>query len=165
MALVFTNGCFDLLHPGHIHTLEFAWMVSRHGPPRKNYGAWYSSFGSLFSESGKVIVGLNSDESIRFNKGPHRPVVPEEDRKAMLEAIKWVDEVIIFDEVTPYELIKEVKPTYIVKGGDYLGTKDIVGSDIAKVLLAKYEGNHSTSQMIGRIIALENKREEAARNR
>ena len=88
--VVFTNGCFDLIHVGHIELLKFC----------KQYG--------------RLIVGLNSDNSVRTLKGPTRPKNNQEDRKTLLESIRYVDEVIIFDELTPYELIKKVKPDILV---------------------------------------------------
>ncbi len=101
--LVFTNGCFDILHAGHVKLLEEA-----------------RSFGDA------LIVGLNSDASVRRLKGPGRPRNLQADRAAVLGAIRWVDEVVIFDEDTPYELIMKIRPDVLVKGGDY-GPGAIVG--------------------------------------
>ena len=92
--IVFTNGCFDLLHIGHTRLLKFARECGDH-----------------------LIVGLNSDDSIRGLKG--EPIVPEEQRREMLEAIRWVDEVIIFSELTPFKLIEILKPDVLVKGADH----------------------------------------------
>lgn len=103
MTTVFTNGCFDILHAGHIKLLREA-----------------RSFGD------RLVVGLNSDESVRRLKGPSRPMNSEDDRKTVLEAIRYVDEVIIFGEDTPLELINRVKPDVLVKGADY-GAGEIVG--------------------------------------
>lgn len=103
--IVFTNGCFDLLHPGHVDLLARA----------KGLGS-------------KLIVGLNSDRSVRATKGPGRPFVNEDDRRAVLLGLSSVDDVIIFDEPTPERLIKELKPDILVKGGDWkIG--EIIGAD------------------------------------
>ena len=120
MPRVFTNGCFDLLHPGHIETLKFAHGVAWEGGAADNY---------CYPE---VIVGLNSDRSVMELKGPERPIFDEQSRKTMLESIKYVDRVIIFQESTPYELIKKINPDVIVKGGHYSG-KTVVGEDLAEV--------------------------------
>jgi len=101
--VVFTNGCFDLIHPGHIHTLSMA-----------------KSFGD------KLIVGLNSDASVKRLKGESRPVKNEASRALLLSALSPVDAVVLFEEDTPLELIKAIKPSVLVKGGDYKA-KDIVG--------------------------------------
>ena len=106
--IVFTNGCFDILHPGHIHILDQA----------KSYGD-------------RLIVGLNSDESIKRLKGPTRPKVSQKDRLRILSSIKFVDYAILFEEDTPLKLIKKIKPNILVKGGDY-NSDDIVGSEFVK---------------------------------
>ena len=103
--IVFTNGCFDILHPGHIDLLTRA---------RK--------LGS------RLIVGLNSDESVRAIKGAERPFLSQTERKAILEGLKAVDEVRIFDENTPENLVKEIKPDVLVKGGDWK-IEEIVGAE------------------------------------
>jgi D-beta-D-heptose 7-phosphate kinase/D-beta-D-heptose 1-phosphate adenosyltransferase len=124
--LIFTNGCFDILHVGHIELLEFA------------------------ASHGKVVVGLNSDTSVRGLKGPDRPINNQSDRKRLLEALSAVDEVVIFDEETPYELIKRIKPDIIVKGGDY--TRDeVVGSDLADVLIFPFVVGKSTTNVVNKI--------------
>ena len=125
---IFTNGCFDVVHRGHIELLKFC----------KSYG--------------RVIVGLNSDESVRKLKGPSRPIFSQKDRKFLLESCKYVDKVIIFDEETPLELIKEVKPDIIVKGGDY--TEDqIVGKDLCKsVIIFNYLDGYSTTKIVQDLI-------------
>jgi len=122
--VVFTNGCFDILHRGHIELLKFC------------------------KGMGKVVVGLNSDTSVAMLKGSNRPVFAECDRKFMLESCRYVDEVRVFEEETPYNLIKEVKPDIIVKGGDYeLG--DVVGNDICEsIILFNYLDGYSTTQII-----------------
>lgn len=96
MKTVFTNGCFDILHIGHVHYLNEA-----------------RSLGD------KLVVGLNSDKSVKRLKGNERPINNELDRKYVLENLKAVDEVIIFDEDTPIELIKKINPHILVKGGDW----------------------------------------------
>ena len=125
---IFTNGCFDVVHRGHIELLKFC----------KSYG--------------RVIVGLNSDESVRKLKGPSRPIFSQKDRKFLLESCKYVDKVIIFDEETPLELIKEIKPDIIVKGGDY--TEDqVVGKDFCKsVIIFNYLDGYSTTKIVQDII-------------
>lgn len=124
---VFTNGCFDILHVGHIKLLEFC----------KQQGDF-------------VVVGLNSDESIKRLKGKDRPINNQEDRLNILKSIKYVDEVIIFNEDTPYDLIKIIKPDIIVKGGDY-NMQDVVGNDLAKVHIFDYIDGKSTTKIIEKI--------------
>lgn len=122
--VVFTNGCFDILHVGHMQLLKYC-----------------KSIGHL------VVVGLNSDNSISRLKGPHRPINNQEDRKVMLESIKYVDKVFIFDELTPLNLIKQIKPNVIVKGGDY--TEDeVVGNKLAEVRIFNYVEGYSTTKAI-----------------
>lgn len=106
--IVFTNGCFDLLHQGHIHLLTSA-----------------ADFGN------KLIVGLNSDNSVRRLKGNHRPFQNEKTRMLLLASLHFVDAVILFDEDTPYELLQFIQPDVLVKGGDYKNN-EIVGADIVK---------------------------------
>ncbi len=126
--IVFTNGCFDILHLGHVKYLEKA-----------------KSFGDV------LIVGVNSDASVRRLKGEERPVNPENDRAYLLAALDAVDFVTVFDEDTPYELIKVVEPDVLVKGGDYEG-KEVVGSDIAKeVRLVDFVEGKSTTKIIEKI--------------
>lgn len=104
--VVFTNGCFDLLHRGHVHYLEEA-----------------RSLGDA------LIVGVNTDASVlRLNKGPGRPIIPEGDRVRMVAALACVDRVVLFPEDTPLELIIAVQPDILVKGGDYK-IEDIVGRE------------------------------------
>ena len=124
--IIFTNGCFDILHRGHIELLEFC------------------------SSMGKVVVGLNSDESVKRLKGSQRPINKQDDRKYLLESCKFVDRVIVFHEDTPLNLIKKIKPNVIVKGGDYKA-KDVVGSDIAKVVIFNYINGYSTTKTIENI--------------
>ncbi len=103
--IVFTNGCFDIIHPGHIDLLERA----------KSLGT-------------KLIVGINGDDSVKAIKGGERPFLSEAERKAVLEGLKSVDEVRIFDENTPENIIKEIKPDVLVKGGDWK-IEEIIGAD------------------------------------
>ena len=122
--IIFTNGCFDILHVGHISLLKYA----------KSLGTY-------------LIVGLNSDSSVRKIKGNDRPINNQYDRKLLLQSIKYVDEVVVFNEETPYEIIKEIKPNIIVKGGDY--TKDkVVGNDLAEVVIFNFINGYSTSRII-----------------
>lgn len=126
--VVFTNGCFDILHRGHIEYLKKSKALGD-----------------------KLIVGLNSDTSVHILKGSERPITRQEDRKAILESLECVDEVIIFDEETPYELIKRLKPDIITKGGDY--TKEtVVGNDLVKeVVIIDYLNGYSTTSIIERV--------------
>jgi D-beta-D-heptose 7-phosphate kinase / D-beta-D-heptose 1-phosphate adenosyltransferase len=126
--IVFTNGCFDLLHAGHISYLEKA-----------------KNFGDI------LILGLNSDRSVTSLKGMGRPINLEADRAYILAALEVVDYVIIFDEDTPYELIKSIKPHILVKGGDYKG-KEVVGQDIADELkLVEFVDGKSSTKTIEKI--------------
>ncbi len=126
--IVFTNGCFDLLHRGHVEYLQ----ASR--------------------DCGDVlIVGLNSDASVRRLKGPARPVLAEDDRAAILAALRAVDYVVIFHEDTPYELIRRLRPDVLTKGADYAG-QEVVGSDLVdEVRLISFVAGRSTSSTIQRI--------------
>lgn len=121
--LVFTNGCFDILHRGHIELLRYCKSL------------------------GQVIVGLNSDDSVKRLKGESRPINNQEDRKLMLESCKFVDSVVIFDEDTPYNLIKKFNPDIIVKGGDYKKS-EVVGSDLATVHIFNTINGYSTTKII-----------------
>ncbi len=127
--IIFTNGCFDILHSGHVQYLEIA----------KSYGD-------------KLIVGINSDRSVNALKGENRPINSQLDRVYMVAALESVDYVIIFDEDTPYDLIKAVKPHILVKGGDY-EKKEVIGQDIADELkLVKFIDGKSTSKTIEKIL-------------
>lgn len=119
--IVFTNGCFDVLHRGHVEYLEKSKALGD-----------------------KLIVGLNSDASVRGIK-PGRPINNQEDRKAVLLALRWVDEVIIFDEPTPLQLIHRLKPDIITKGGDYT-PEQVVGFTLVKqtVIIPFLDGYSST---------------------
>lgn len=121
---IFTNGCFDLLHAGHIHLLKEARKLGD-----------------------KLIVGLNSDKSVKFLKGEDRPVVPEQMRKAVLEQFDFVDEVILFDEQDPRLLIEKIRPDIIVKGGDY-EVKDVVTDGRAQIHIVDLLPGYSTTGII-----------------
>lgn len=128
-TIVFTNGCFDILHLGHIEYLAKA-----------------RDLGHM------LVVGLNSDDSVRRLKGPSRPVNPEEARSVTLASLSFVDAVCIFDEDTPYNLINLVRPDILVKGKDYDG-KEIVGADIVeanggKVITIALTEGFSTTETI-----------------
>ena len=126
--IVFTNGCFDLLHAGHVRYLETA-----------------KSFGDM------LILGLNSDRSVTVLKGEGRPINTQLDRAYILAALEAVDYVVIFDKDTPYDLIKAVKPHVLVKGGDYEG-QEVVGQDIADELkLVQFVDGKSTTKTIEKI--------------
>jgi D-beta-D-heptose 7-phosphate kinase/D-beta-D-heptose 1-phosphate adenosyltransferase len=126
--IVFTNGCFDILHVGHVKYLQEA----------KSYGD-------------VLIVGLNTDDSVRVLKGPTRPVNSEEDRAYILGALEAVNYVVMFSEETPYELIKSIAPDILVKGGDYEG-KSVVGAEFAQELrLVQFVDGKSTTATIERI--------------
>ena len=123
--VVFTNGCFDILHKGHIDYLKKS----------KELGD-------------KLIVGLNSDKSVRKLKGNDRPYNSQEDRKALLEALEFVDEVILFHDYTPYELIKQIEPDIITKGGDYKSKEEVVGHDLAEVVIIPFTEGYSTTKTL-----------------
>ena len=123
---VFTNGCFDILHKGHIELLAYCKSL------------------------GHVTVGLNSDDSVKRLKGSSRPMNTESDRKRILEAIRYVDEVVIFGEDTPYELLLRLKPDVIVKGGDYRA-HEVIGSDLCEVRIFETVKGYSTTNIINRL--------------
>ncbi|HRI86493.1 MAG TPA: D-glycero-beta-D-manno-heptose 1-phosphate adenylyltransferase [Ignavibacteria bacterium] len=130
--LVFTNGCFDILHKGHVSYLNQAKLLGDY-----------------------LIVGVNSDSSVKKLKGDDRPVNSELDRAFILDNLKSVDYVTVFNEDTPYELIKLLLPDCLVKGGDWK-EKDIVGSDIVKankgkVVSLNFINNYSSSSIIDKI--------------
>jgi rfaE bifunctional protein nucleotidyltransferase chain/domain len=130
--VVFTNGCFDLLHRGHVHLLREA-----------------KAAGDL------LIVAVNSDRSVKAIKGPTRPVFSETDRIELIAALEMVDYVILFDEPDPYSLIAAIKPNILVKGGDW-GADEVVGADIVereggRVVLVPYLKGYSTTKIIERI--------------
>ena len=129
--IVFTNGVFDILHPGHLRYLQAA---RRHGD--------------------LLIVGLNSDASVRRNKGPERHINPESDRAEVLEALACVDAVSIFDDETPADIIRRVQPDVLVKGADWPADQ-IVGRETVearggRVVLEPVEQGYSTTAIIER---------------
>ena len=124
--LVFTNGCFDLLHPGHVALLEFC------------------------STLGSVVVGLNSDDSVRKLKGPERPVWDQNRRKSELAGLPTVSEVIVFDEETPDRLIRSLKPRFIVKGSDYRPS-EVAGGQMAQVVIFPRVEGYSTTLEIEKL--------------
>lgn len=130
--VVFTNGCFDLLHPGHVSYLRAA-----------------RSLGDA------LVVGLNSDSSVRKLKGPSRPVVSQGDRALMLEALDSVDAVIVFAEETPIDLMRVLRPAVYVKGGDYriedLPEAEVAAEIGAEVKILPFETGYSTTALIERI--------------
>lgn len=126
--VVFTNGCFDILHPGHIQLLNESKKLGK-----------------------KLIVGLNSNESVKRLKGPNRPILHHDRRKKMLEALEIADEVIIFDEDTPLELIKKIKPDIITKGGDYK-PDEVVGHGLAEIVIIPTLEGYSTTGVINEIV-------------
>jgi len=126
--IVFTNGCFDLLHPGHIRLLERA----------RNMGD-------------VLVIGVNSDRSVRELKGPNRPLIPEQERVEVLAALAAADYVTIFDEPTPRELVAAVLPDVLVKGADwgaYIVGREDVEARGGKVVSAELEPGWSTSAII-----------------
>ena len=129
---VFTNGCFDVLHRAHLELLLYCHRLA------------------VPAIGGKVIVGINSDESIKKLKGENRPINHQVDRQFILRSLRFVDDVQIFQEDTPHELIKKIKPDIIVKGGDY-DKKDVVGSDLCEVVIFDYIDGYSTTDVLERI--------------
>lgn len=130
--LVFTNGCFDIIHRGHVEYLAHA------------------------ADKGDIlIIGLNSDKSVRKIKGTSRPVLDELSRAMVLASLRFVDVVVLFHEETPYELIKYLQPDFLVKGSDYK-PEDIVGADIVKansgqVITIDFIEGYSTSEIINKL--------------
>ena len=130
--VVFTNGVFDLLHPGHVRYLQAA-----------------------RAEGDLLIVGLNSDRSVRANKGPDRPITPERERAEILAALKYVDAVVVFDEETPAEIIRAIQPDVLVKGADWAADA-IVGRDTVearggRVVRIPVEPGWSTSAIVANV--------------
>lgn len=131
-VIVFTNGVFDLLHPGHARYLQQARALGD-----------------------TLVVGLNSDESVRRNKGSDRPINPEAERAEVLAALDCVDAVVIFDEDTPAEIVRACQPDILVKGADW-PSDQIVGRDTVearggRVVLIAVEPGHSTTSIVERI--------------
>ena len=128
MTLVFTNGCFELIHPGHVHFLARARALGD-----------------------RLVVGVNSDASVRAIRGPGRPLVPQDDRVAVLHGLRSVDEVVIFNEPTPARLIDELRPDVLVKGGDWAENlivgADEVGARGGRALSLPLHGGYSTTRL------------------
>lgn len=130
--IAFTNGCFDILHSGHVYYLEQA-----------------------ASKGNFLVIGLNSDDSVRRLKGANRPYVSQDDRAYILSRLEMVDAVCIFDQDTPLELIEKIKPDFLIKGGDYQ-LNEIVGRDLVEsyggqVLTIPFSEGRSTTNIIKRI--------------
>ena len=130
--VVFTNGCFDLLHPGHLRLLSIA-----------------------AAEGDVLVVAINDDDSVRALKGLGRPVYPAEERAEILLALRWVDFVTIFPEATPLEAMEQVRPDVLVKGAEYR-EKDIVGASLVKksggkVVRVPMKQGHSTRSIVRRM--------------
>ena len=131
-TIVFTNGVFDLLHPGHVRYLRQARALGD-----------------------ALLVGVNSDRSVRANKGPDRPVIPEHERAEIVAALDAVDGVVIFDEDTPHAVITAIQPDVLVKGADW-GENSIVGRDVVearggRVVRMPVEAGYSTTAIIERV--------------
>jgi rfaE bifunctional protein nucleotidyltransferase chain/domain len=131
-ALVFTNGVFDLLHPGHVDIL----LAAR-------------------QEGDALVVGLNSDESVRRLKGPTRPVRSETERAYVIAALGMVDAVVLFEQDTPLELIRELAPNVLVKGGDYTESTVVGAPDVrargGKVVIVPLTPGHSTTALVEKL--------------
>ncbi|HET6555883.1 MAG TPA: D-glycero-beta-D-manno-heptose 1-phosphate adenylyltransferase [Prolixibacteraceae bacterium] len=131
-TVVFTNGCFDLVHRGHIDSLAKA-----------------AEFGT------RLVVGLNSDTSVKFLKGKNRPLIDQNSRAILLASLMMVDAVVIFDEESPYELIKNIRPHVLVKGSEYqveeIAGYDIVLSDGGRVERIELTQGFSTTALIEKI--------------
>lgn len=126
--IIFTNGCFDILHFGHIRYLEKS-----------------KKLGDV------LIVGLNSDESVKSLKGNNRPINKQNERVTVLAALSFIDYIVIFEDLDPYNLIKQIKPDILVKGADYEG-KEVIGSELVnEVVLMPFEQGYSTSSIINKI--------------
>ena len=132
--VVFTNGCFDLLHPGHIKLLEAARAMGD-----------------------ALVVGLNSDESVRALKGAGRPVIPEQERAEILANFDCVDGVIVFDELTPQKTVAALLPDILVKGGDWPGNQIVGREEVeaagGKVVLIDVVEGHSTTEILRKVRA------------
>jgi D-beta-D-heptose 7-phosphate kinase/D-beta-D-heptose 1-phosphate adenosyltransferase len=127
--IVFTNGCFDLLHVGHLELLERS-----------------RSFGDI------LVVGINTDRSLKMIKGPDRPILPQEDRARLVASLEMVDYVVFFDEETPFKILSQIKPNILVKGGDYKYA-EIVGRDIVdEVKIIPFVKGKSSTSIIDKIL-------------
>jgi len=134
MLVVFTNGCFDLLHPGHVEYLDSSRRLGD-----------------------ALVVGLNTDRSVRALKGPGRPLVPEEARALVLAGLTSVDAVTLFDEDTPRELVAAILPDLLVKGGDYdpgqvVGRAEVEAAG-GQVRVLPFNEGYSTTDLVQRIRA------------
>ena len=125
---IFTNGCFDIIHRGHIELFKFCRLQHTYK---------------------QVVVGVNSDESIKELKGPDRPIMLEEDRVAVLLAIQWIDYVIVFDTKSVLPLIEALKPSFLIKGGNY-STKPCAVADqiVGQEFVESYGGETLTAPMV-----------------
>jgi len=135
-TIVFTNGCFDIIHPGHVRYLEKAKALGD-----------------------RLVVGLNSDQSVARIKGPSRPIMDEKSRAEVLAALSSTSAIIIFEEDTPYRLIEELQPQVLVKGGDW-APHEIIGADIVqkgggKVEVIPYVEGFSTTSIISKVLRLQ----------
>lgn len=131
-TIVFTNGAFDILHTGHLRYLTYARQ-----------------------QGDCLIIGLNSDASVKRYKGETRPIVPEEERAEMLLGLRVVDYVVIFDQDEPKDLIAEILPDVLVKGADwahYVSGRDIVEANGGKVVLAEFVDGRSTTNIVNKIL-------------
>jgi rfaE bifunctional protein nucleotidyltransferase chain/domain len=134
-TVVFTNGCYDLLHVGHIRFLKQA-----------------------RSEGDLLVLALNSDDSVRRMKGPTRPLIPATDRLEIMAALRWVDAVTLFEEDTPRELIAELLPDVLVKGADwshFIAGKEEVLAAGGRVLTIPIEQGYSTTNIVNKILRLQ----------
>lgn len=132
--IVFTNGVFDLLHPGHVRYLQQA-----------------RALGDL------LVIAINADSSVRRNKGPERPITPQHERAEILAALECVDAVTVFDEETPYAIIGELQPDVLVKGADWahdaIVGRDLVEARGGRVVRIAVEQGHSTTSIVAKIRA------------
>jgi D-beta-D-heptose 7-phosphate kinase/D-beta-D-heptose 1-phosphate adenosyltransferase len=131
--IVFTNGCFDILHAGHIHIFKNA-----------------KSYGDI------LIVAVNSDASIKKIKGEKRPIIPLWERLELLSSITYIDYIVVFEEETPIDLIRQIIPDYLVKGGDY-SSEEVVGREVVestggKVIIIPLKERISTTSIIEKIL-------------
>jgi len=132
-TLVFTNGCYDLLHPGHVRLLERA-----------------RSLGDV------LVVGLNTDSSVRLSKGPGRPLTPERERAELLASLEAVDGVVLFDEETPRALIARLLPDILVKGADwshFIAGREEVEAASGRVVTVPLEPGYSTTRSLEKILS------------
>ncbi|HXX14240.1 MAG TPA: D-glycero-beta-D-manno-heptose 1-phosphate adenylyltransferase [Candidatus Eremiobacteraceae bacterium] len=132
--VVFTNGCFDLLHPGHIHSLEAARALGDY-----------------------LVVGINSDETVRILKGPDRPVMPQTERAEILASLECVDAVVIFDELSPQKVVAALLPDVLVKGSDWPGNQIVGREEVeaagGKVVLIDNLPGYSSTEILEKIRA------------